>query len=238
MRNCRICGKHTKVNKSKICAKCLDIKYFRCHCCDKVFSYNELIARNLQTSSMYKCFNPRKEKISCRTCKKSKFLLMNYNQLCLDCTHKENALEKLGTKKLLLMKEHIKYTEHMEVVEKICEKIRGEFTELQKIEDPIASRDQIHGYDGLLRQIYNIYDVLNKEETRVIKQEISIRRLETIIADLKKEVFKQQKAFACYDIAKTFLLCGSRPEIAQNIQKPIQKIIAKYILQEFFLVSF
>ena len=203
MKCCKICRKKSKVNKSKICANCLDIKYFKCHCCNKEFSYNELITRNLRTGSMYKCVNPRKERISCGTCKKGK-LIMNYNQLCLDCIYKENASEKLGITELSLIKEQVKYEEDEKRLELAKKKIRMRFAELRKIEDPIASKNSLHGWGGLLRGIYNLYDDLNREETIIIKQKTTVRRLETKIAELKKEIGKQENAFVCYDAAKTY----------------------------------
>ena len=237
MKRCRVCDEKKAVNKSNVCLGCVNTKHFKCFCCDKKFSYVELTVRNLNIGSQYKCMKPRMLQNKCEGCEKFRRLLTNYNRRCLRCLNKDNANVKLEMAEKHLLEEYEKHNQIVKQYEIARMDIKKLFTDLQRIKDPIAERIKIEGRNGLLCVIGGAYASLSLVEGQSVECATTIKRIKLHIIRLQSEINKINIVRTCYEAAKTFLLCGLRPEIAHYIPKQIQKWIAKLILQDLFIMG-
>ena len=140
MKTCRVCGEKKAVNKPCVCLNCVNVKHFKCFCCDKKFSYTELSARNLEIGSQYKCQKPRMQKSKCSVCQKPSCLLANYNQRCLRCTNKDNVRIKLEAVEKQLIFEYDQRYIHAQQIGVLALKVHSLFDKLRQIKDPIGER--------------------------------------------------------------------------------------------------
>lgn len=235
MPNCRVCGKFKALNEQKICLDCVDVKLFKCYCCERRFSYTELVARNLHVSSQYKCINPKITKIQCKYCNRPKYLIIKYNYHCLYCTNKDNFPERLKEAERQLDIEYKKKALSIKGCENAEINIQALFIKLKQIEDPIFDQDKLK---GLLNKINNEYTHLASLERQTLECMGIIKYQKDRINELQTDINNINNNKNCYNAAKTFLLCGLRPEVVLYIPKQIQRMIVVYILKEFFLIGF
>ena len=128
---------------------------------------------------------------------------------------------------------------HAQQIGVLALKVHSLFDKLRQIKDPIGERVMllgIHG-NGLLNQIENAYARLNYIEQQADTSNLTITRQKAQIISLQAETNKLHNSTTCYNAARTFMLCGLRPEVLRYIPKQIQQVIAKIILREFFILG-
>ncbi len=238
MKTCRVCGEKKAVKKPYVCVGCVNVKHFKCFCCDQKFSYVELAARNLEIGSRYKCMRLRMQRSNCSFCQKPSCLLANYNQQCLRCTNKDNACVKLEAVEKQLLIEYDQKVNYAQQIKAHELNVQSLFAKLHQIKDPIDERDiLVAGFNGLLKQLENAYSRLNYAEQQAVNSNLAIERQKAQIISLQADINKLHNVYTCYNAARTFMLCGLQKEVLHYIPKQIQRVIAMHILREFFILG-
>lgn len=231
---CRVCGETKAITKPYVCSDCVNIKHFKCFCCNQKFSYNELTARNLSIRNKYKCKNPQIKQLQCSGCKKHRYLLANYNFQCIKCLNKNNvelAIEKTEKFLTLYYDRKKNYNEKLIIVRN---KIQLMFIEVKMIDDAIGECKKL---EALFSQLQCLYGELWTVEQKIAGCDAIIESSKTRIIACQVDLQKIHNIHNCYNAVRTFLLCGLRPEIARYMPKQIQREIAFNILAEFFILN-
>ena len=230
MKYCKLCFRGTN-NKYKICVKCADTKHFKCGCCYKLFSLNNLAQRNLTPRSRVKCDS--KKKLYCVICKKEQNII-SHRRSCIKCLNirisKDYKREIIKYERLLSYEERRK-EEYVEPLNNIELKILEIFTNLKKIEDPIKQYNEFNEIFIELKIETSKYDN-QKKEYQLIESEI--RSIQKQLKGIKSAKDKTKQALICYEATRVFMLCGTKLKIKRYIPLDIQKMIAKFILGNEF----
>lgn len=231
--SCGICKKDLLLygTNNFVCDSCLDKEHFKCKCrsdqCKKLFSYNEIGGN----PKKFRCYNLGE--ICCRMCKKKR-VISKIGKLCIVCIKAESLAKKNTSKRI-----------------KKCESFRDDISKLnseisileQDIKEVLLGLDNIKPPSSNIKRFEKLVLTLLGYEKNIQTFLDQKDNCEKAIQHIKNELQKmarysliQKELFINWYAAKTFLLCGLRPEIQKYIDKPIQKIICRYILSDFHFI--